>query len=138
MFLVTAGTSGVASPPPGTLAIEVDRSSLLVPARVTYEWTDEGLEVKGRIEKSRDRYGRILGHAEIELLDAKGRILSRHSGTLQHFSPRRKDPDWASFRAVIGAVPSDVVQLRICHALGARQCPVSLARRPAGALDNIP
>lgn len=126
MVLVTAGTSGAASPSPRTLEIELDRSSLLVPTRVTYEWTDEGLEVKGRIEKSRDRYGRILGHAEIELLDSQGRLLSRHSGTLQHFSPRRKDPDWASFRAAIGAVPPDVAQLRICHALGARQCPSEL------------
>lgn len=120
---VTVGASGVASSPPRTFAIELDRSSLLVPTRMTYEWTEEGLEIKGRIEKRRDRYGRILGHAEIELLDAEGRILSRHYGAPQRFSPRRKDPGWASFRTVIETVSSDAVQLRICHALGARRCP---------------
>jgi hypothetical protein len=122
-ILATADPTAVASSPYPPLAIEVDRSSLLVPTRVTYEWTEEGLEVKGRIEKKRNRYGRILGHAEIELLDADGRILSWHSGALQRFNPRRQDPDWASFQTVINPVPSDVVRLRICHSLGAGHCP---------------
>ena len=116
----TVGICDVTSTPPRTLSVEVVESSLLVPTRVTYEWTEKGLEVKGRIEKSRDRYGRILGHVEIELLDGQGRVLSRHSEALLHFSPRRKDPDWASFRALIATVPPDSVQLRLRHAAGTR------------------
>lgn len=113
-----AGAAGAASSPTRTLSIEVDESSLLVPTHVTYEWTDEGLEIKGRIEKRRARYGRILGHAEIELLDGKGRILSRHSGSLQRFNPRRKDPDWASFQVLIETVPAGATTLRLRHAIG--------------------
>jgi hypothetical protein len=106
-----------------TLAVQIEESTLLVPTRVSYQWSGKGLEVEGRIEKSRDRYGRILGHVEIELLDAEGRLLSRHSAALGHFSPRRKDPDWASFRTLIESVPSETAALRICHTVGARRCP---------------
>jgi hypothetical protein len=109
--------------PQRTLAIEVDRSTLLNPTHVSYEWTKDGLEIKGRIEKRGDRYGRILGHAEIELLDAQGHLLSSHRGALQYFNPRSKDPDWASFETVIESVPSNAVKLRICHALGSERCP---------------
>jgi hypothetical protein len=106
-----------------TLSIQLRESSLLIPTRVSYEWTDKGLKIEGRIEKTRSRYGRIQGHVEIELLDDEERLLSRHSASLRHFSPRRKDPDWASFRTLIETVPSGTEQLRICHAAGDRRCP---------------
>jgi len=123
-FFVTASeASAVASSGIQPLDVELDKSAPLVPANVTYEWTQAGLEVSGRIEKSRSHYGRILGHAEIELLDAQGRVLSRHRGALQHFNPRRKDPDWASFHEVVKVVPPETVKLRICHAMGSRSCP---------------
>lgn len=120
-IFASTGVSAVASATARVLEIELDRSSPLIPTHVTYKWSQEGLEVEGRIEKKFDRYGRILGHAEIELLDAQGRVLSRHRGALQHFNPRRKDPDWASFRTVIRAVPPTATFLRICHALGSRR-----------------
>jgi hypothetical protein len=106
-----------------TLAVQIVESTPLVPTRVSYQWSGKGLEVEGRIEKRRDRYGRIVGHVEIELMDDQDRLLSRHSAALQRFSPRRKDPDWASFRALIESVPSETAQLRICHSVGARRCP---------------
>jgi hypothetical protein len=111
-FAVSA-IANAGSPTSRTLSIQVEESSLLVPTRVSCEWTDEGLEIEGRIEKSRSRYGRILGHAEIELLDEKGRILSRRAGSLQRFSPRRKDPDWASFRVLIETIPANAVAIRV-------------------------
>ena len=121
-IFASTGVSAVASTAAGVLEIDLDRSSPLIPTQVTYDWTEDGLEVKGRIEKRPDRYGRILGHAEIELLDVQGRVLSHHRGALQHYNPRRKDPDWASFHIVIADVPFDAAQLRVCHALGARHC----------------
>jgi hypothetical protein len=118
LAFVVSAIASAASSTSGTLSIQVEESSLLVPARVSYEWTEKGLKVKGRIEKTRSHYGRILGHAEIELLDARGRVLSRHSGALQGLSPRRKDPDWASFRTLIKTVPADAVTLRVRHITG--------------------
>jgi hypothetical protein len=123
LVFAVAAIASAQPPSTGTLSIQVKESSLLVPTRVSYEWTDKGLRVEGRIEKTRSRYGRILGHVEIELLDAQGGLLSRHSAALGHFSPRSKDPDWASFRTLIKTVPSGTEQLRICHAVGDRRCP---------------
>lgn len=77
--------------PPKTFAIEADQSSSRIPTHVSYGWTAEGLEIKGRIEKRDDHYDRILGHAEIELLDAQGHVLSHYCGALEDFNPRRKD-----------------------------------------------
>lgn len=113
-----ASTTSAASSTSGPLSIQVEESSLLVPDRVSYEWTEKGLKVKGRIAKTRSRYGRILGHAEIELLDAQGRVLARKAAALQGFSPRRKDPDWASFQAFIESVPAGTATLRVRHATG--------------------
>lgn len=122
-IFTSTGVSAAASTAGRVLEIELDRTSPLIPTQVTYERTKEGLEVKGRIEKRSDRYGRILGHAEIELLDVQGRVVSRSRGALQHYNPRRKDPDWASFHVVVAGVPFNAVQLRICHALGTRHYP---------------
>ncbi len=123
LAFAVAAIASAQPPATGTLSIQVRESSLLVPTRVSYEWTDEGLMVEGRIEKTRSRYGRIQGHVEIELLDAEGSLLSRHLAALGYFSPRRKDPDWAFFRALIENVPSKTAGLRICHAVGDRRCP---------------
>lgn len=117
-LLATGVTSVVQSLPPKALAIALDRSSSLVPTGVTYRWTERGLEIKGRVEKRRDRYGPILGHVEIDLLDAEGRILARHSDALQHFSPRRQNPNWASFRTVVETHSADVAQICVRHAVG--------------------
>lgn len=118
VLLATGAEAGDASSPPRALAIELDESSLITPADVTYRWTTEGLEIERRVVKRRDRYGRILGHVELDLLDASGRILSHHAAALQRFSPRRKDPDWASFRTLIEAVPPGVARLRVRHRVG--------------------
>lgn len=119
------GLSAGASTSARELEMELDRSSPLIPTQVTYERTQNGLKVKGRIEKKFDRYGRILGHAEIELVDIQDRVLACQHGELQHFNPRRKDPDWASFQTVIDTVPPAAVKLRVCHALGPRRCQTS-------------
>jgi hypothetical protein len=120
VFVVSAiaSTTSSASSTSEPLSIQVEESSLLVPTRVSYEWTKKGLKVKGRIAKTRSRYGRILGHAEIELLDAQGRVLVRNAAALQGFSPRRKDPDRASFQALIESVPAGAATLRVRHAKG--------------------
>jgi len=119
----SAESSDEGASPHKTIAIEADQSSPLIPTQVSYEWTAGGLEIKGRIEKRVDHYGPILGHAEIELLDAQGHILSRHRGALEYFEPRREDPDWASFQTIIKTVPSSVVKVRVCHALESQRCP---------------
>jgi len=101
-----------ASPP---LAVELVSSGILAPEDVRYEWTDQGLKINGRIAKRLRRSGRIIGHAEIELLDADGRILVRHAAPLQRFMPRRKNPEWASFHATIPNPPAEVVLIRVRH-----------------------
>lgn len=117
-LLAASVPSAAQSLPAKSLAIELDRSSSLVPTGVTYRWTERGLEIKGRIEKRRDRYGRILGHVEIDLLNSEGRILARHSDALEHFSPRRQNPKWAFFRTVIKTDSPNAAQIRVRHAVG--------------------
>lgn len=94
-------------------------SDMLEPTHLTYEWADGDLIVSGRIEKSHDRYGRILGHVELDLLDNEGKVLAIHSGALTRFSPRRPDPDWASFRTRVEQVPAGVAAIRVRHVIGA-------------------
>lgn len=92
----------------------------LVPTHLSYVWSAEGLKVQGRVAKSNDYRGRILGHVEVDLLDAQGAVVARHSGGLHRFSPHPKNPDWADFQVLIRVVPADVVAIRVAHGVGTR------------------
>jgi hypothetical protein len=118
--VLAAGSAGPAMVGSQTLTVTLVEGPRLRPINVRYVWTADGLKVSGRIEKRYDHQGRILGHVDIDLLDAEGAVVGRHSGSLQHFSPTRKDPDWASFRTLIEEVPADVAAIRVQHAVGAR------------------
>ena len=117
---LAAGVVGLPAIPGDDLTVNLVEGPRLIPADVRYRWINGGLEVSGRIQKRQDHYGRILGHVEIELLDAHGGVVGRHSGALQYFSPRRKDPDWAFFRTPIEPVPPRLAAIRVQHAVGAR------------------
>jgi hypothetical protein len=108
--------NGVAAP--RDLGVELDRSTPVAPKLVSYEWTAAGLAVKGRVTKRIERYGRIRGHVEIELLDDQGRVLARHAVEPYLFVPSRQDADIGFFRTRIGAVPPGTVGLRVSYAAG--------------------
>jgi len=65
-----------------------------------------------------DRREPILGHVDITLVDAQGQTLTEHQAALQHFSPSRRNPDWAGFSTWIEPLPTGVVGLRISHRVG--------------------
>lgn len=119
--VLAAGSAGPAMVGSHPLTVTLVEGPRLKPTNVRYVWTADGLEVSGRIEKRYDHRGRILGHVDIDLLDAQGAAVGRHSGSLQHFNPTRKNPDWASFRTLIEDVPADVAAIRVQHAVGARR-----------------
>jgi hypothetical protein len=108
-------TTAQAAVQPGALAIEIDRSTPLVPTLVRYERSAQGILVSGRIEKPGDSRGRIRGYADIALLDAQGQVLGRHIAPLQGFSPSRKNPDWADFATTIEPLPAGVVGIRVAY-----------------------
>jgi hypothetical protein len=101
-----------------SLTIEVDQSTRLLPERVVYHRTANGIEVSGRVAKRSDYRGRILGHVHITLLDAQGFTLAEHQAALTGFSPSQKNPDWASFSTRIEPLPAGVQGLRIRHRVG--------------------
>lgn len=118
--LLAAGSAGSALAGSHPLTVNLVEGPRLRPINVRYVWTADGLEVSGRIEKRYNHRGRILGHVDIDLLDSEGVVAGRHSGSLQHFSPTRKNPDWASFRTLVQDVPADVTAIRLQHAVGPR------------------
>lgn len=72
------------------------------------------------MQKRYDYFGRIVGHVNLDLLDADGSLVARHAGALQRFSPSRRNPDWASFYARIEDIPAEVVAIRVEHAVGSQ------------------
>ncbi len=102
------------------LTFTADTSGSLAPTRLQHDWTADGLKISGRIEKQHIRRGRILGHVELELLDAEGQVLGRHTGSMHHFSPSRRNPDFAAFTATIEQVPDSVTTVRVYHQIGTR------------------
>lgn len=101
-----------------TLRIITEPSGPLVATAVQHAWTDGGLKISGRIEKRSERRGRILGHVEIDLLDAKDAVIATHSTQLQHYVPNRRNPDWANFYTLLQPAPPGLAGIRVRHALG--------------------
>lgn len=113
LFGSTLAVFGLASAASGALGIDLDESLPLWLSDVRYQWVGCGLKVGGRVHKPEDRYGRIVGHVEVLVLDGEGRLLLRRSGPLQTHRPRRKDHDWASFHIHIDSVPSGAERIRL-------------------------
>jgi hypothetical protein len=120
LLILTIGMIGIATASNRPMQIMLEQSGRLAPSHVSYNRTSKGLEIDGRIEKRPHHYGRILGHVEIELLDTDGKVVGRASGALQHFSPTRRNPDWASFSLVIDQVPTEASAIRVQHIVGSR------------------
>jgi hypothetical protein len=118
--MLMTGIINIATASSQPMQIMLEQSGRLVPSHVSYSRTIKGLEIDGRIEKRPHHYGRILGHVEIELLDTDGNVVGRASGALQHFSPTRRNPDWASFSLVIDQVPIEASAIRVQHIVGPR------------------
>lgn len=112
---VTAGAPATATQGLRLVAVQDHR---FIPTDLTYASTAEGIEIQGRIRKRDDHRGRILGHAEVDLLDAQGGVVAHHPVALTHFNPTRKNPDWASFHAVITDLPVGVATIRVQHLVG--------------------
>ena len=118
--MLMTGIINIATASSQPMQIMLEQSGRLVPSHVSYSRTIKGLEIVGRIEKMPHHYGRILGHVEIELLDTDGNVVGRASGALQHASPTRRNPDWASFSLVIDQVPIEASAIRVQHIVGPR------------------
>ena len=118
--MLMTGIINIATASSQPMQIMLEQSGRLVPSHVSYSRTIKGLEIDGRIEKRPHHYGRILGHVEIELLDTDGKVVGRAAGALQHFSPTRRNPDWASFSLVIDQVPTEASAIRVQHIVGPR------------------
>ena len=116
--MLMTGIINIATASSQPMQIMLEQSGRLVPSHVIYRRTIKGLEIDGRIEKRPHHYGRILGHVEIDLLDTDGKVVGRASGALQHFSPTRRNPDWASFSLVIDQVPIEASAIRVRHSVG--------------------
>jgi hypothetical protein len=114
--MVQAHAEGPVAAP--TLTIEVDQSSPLLAQRVEYQRTANGIEVSGRVAKRGERRGRIQGHVDIILIDARGQTLAKQEAALVEFGPSRKNPDWAGFSTRIEPLPDGVQGLRVVHSAG--------------------
>jgi hypothetical protein len=102
----------------GSLPIRLDQGPRLTLSEVTATRTNGELLVSGRVEKRFDQRGRILGHVDLDLVDASGNLVARHVGALSYFSPARHNPDYAEFEAVIEGVPDNVAAIRVRHTVG--------------------
>ncbi|NCA71518.1 MAG: hypothetical protein EOM91_15795 [Sphingobacteriia bacterium] len=102
----------------GELSLVIDESTPVIPADVEYQASGTGLEVTGWVRKRFPRHGRILGHVEIHLLDDQGRVLTQDQGSLVHFSPTRRNPEKASFTAVVPTVPPGTASILVSHRVG--------------------
>ena len=109
-----AGANGVSVP------VRLDQGPRLELTDVSATRTNGDILVTGRVEKRFDQRGHILGHVDLDLIDASGNLVARHTGALSYFSPARHNPDYARFETVIDSVPDDVAAIRVSHRVGQR------------------
>ncbi|MCG6943165.1 MAG: hypothetical protein LJE69_18185 [Thiohalocapsa sp.] len=112
---VAAAKPAPVGAPAGALNILVEPNSHLTPAGIQASRDNGALEVSGRIEKRYDRRGHIGGHVQVELLGADGGVLAQRAAPLIHFSPSRKNPDYATFLLQVDDAPAGVAAVRVSH-----------------------
>lgn len=99
--------------PAEALPVETDAGLWAEPYAVEVETVPEGTVVRGELRQlSSSPRRRLVGHVEIEVLDAEGRVIAKTNAEPHRASPARHTRH-GRFEALLGPLPEAASSLRV-------------------------
>jgi len=100
-----------------TTPIETVDSRLARPTGIHVQVTDQGVEVKGKVQRKGPKSLSLRGHVDVELLDALGRVLVTKIWSIRHRSGPARNDNNQDFSVVLPLPGVEEYSVRVRHSI---------------------